>query len=163
MRYDVGSLLNMGPGYVPLALGGVLAALGVATVVKAYVAPDPAPEATSSAEDAAPTSDRAAPTSDREGERREGPREDDDDERLLAGIKLRPLLLVTAAILFFAYTVDGLGLLPASFGAGALASFAGSRPLRALLISAGITAASYIIFVALLQLRLPLVGDWLGG
>lgn len=156
MQYDVGSLLNMGPGYVPLALGGVLAALGVATVVKAYVAPDPAPEATSSAED-------AAPTSDREGDRREEPREYDGDERLLAGIKLRPLLLVTAAILFFAYTVDGLGLLPASFGAGALASFAGSRPLRALLISAGITAASYIIFVALLQLRLPLVGDWLGG
>lgn len=151
MRYDVGSLLNMGPGYVPLALGGVLAALGVATVVKAYVAPDPAPEATSSAEDAAPTSDRGEP------------REHDVDERLLAGLKWRPILLLTAAILFFAYTVDGLGLLPASFGAGALASFAGSRPLRALLISAGITAASYIIFVALLQLRLPLVGDWLGG
>jgi hypothetical protein len=150
LRYDVGSLLNMGPGYVPLALGGVLAALGVATVVKAYVAPDPAPEATSSTED--------APTSDREDAR-----EDQVDERLLAGLKLRPILLVTAAILFFAYTVDGLGLLPASFGAGALASFAGSRPLRGLLISAGITVASYIIFVVLLQLRLSLVGDWLGG
>ncbi|MCF4121684.1 tripartite tricarboxylate transporter TctB family protein [Antribacter sp. KLBMP9083] len=151
LRYDVGSLLGMGPGYVPLALGAVLAVLGVATVVKAYVAPDLAPEEVSTAVEDGRASDGG------------GAAEPEDAVRPLAGIKWRPLLFVMAGIVFFAYTVDGLGLLPASFGAGLLAALAGSRLPRALLVSAGLTVASYIIFVVLLQLRLSLVGDWLGG
>ena len=36
--YDIGSTLQMGPGYFPLALGGLLAALGAAIVVKGFLA-----------------------------------------------------------------------------------------------------------------------------
>lgn len=144
----------MGPGYVPLALGVVLAALGAVIVVKAYVAPDLAPGAVSDAapSDAAP-SDRATPDADV------------PDPRPLAGIQWRPMVAIFAAVGFFALTVDGLGLLPATFGTGLLAAMArpGTRPLRALVIAVGLALASWIIFVVLLQLRLALFGDWLGG
>jgi hypothetical protein len=154
----------MGPGYVPLVLGLVLAALGVVIVAKAYVAPDPAPGEVS---DAA-ASDRAvsdgevsgAATSDRVT-----PDADAPDLRPLAGIQWRPTVAIFAAVAFFALTVDGLGLLPATFGTGLLAAMArpGTRPLRALVIAVGLALTSWIIFVVLLQLRLALFGDWLGG
>jgi hypothetical protein len=38
LTYEVGSPLNMGPGYFPLVLGGVLALLGVIIVAKGFVA-----------------------------------------------------------------------------------------------------------------------------
>jgi hypothetical protein len=139
----------MGPGYVPLVLGLVLAALGGVIVAKAYVAPDPATGQVSDA----PSSDRATPDADA------------PDPRPLAGIQWRPTAAIFAAVAFFALTVDGLGLLPATFGTGLLAAMArpGTRPLRALVIAVGLALASWIIFVVLLQLRLALFGDWLGG
>ncbi|MEV0950840.1 tripartite tricarboxylate transporter TctB family protein [Promicromonospora sp. NPDC050249] len=169
LGYDLGSLLEMGPGYVPLALGLVLAALGGVIVAKAYVAPDPASGAVS---DAAP-SDRGVPdrgVSDGEASAtppsdRVVPDADVPDPRPLAGIQWRPTAAIFAAVGFFALTVDGLGLLPATFGTGLLAAMArpGTRPLRALTIAAGLALASWLIFVVLLQLRLALFGDWLGG
>ncbi|MEV0892613.1 tripartite tricarboxylate transporter TctB family protein [Promicromonospora sp. NPDC050262] len=163
LGYELGALLEMGPGYVPLALGLVLAALGLATVVKAYVAPDPAPGEVADVvpgdvvpADAVP--DDAAPHDAR-------PDDAAPDPRPLAGLRWRPTLAVFAAVVFFALTVEGLGLLPATFGTGLLAALArpGTRPLQALVIAAGLTAASWVIFVVLLQLRLPLLGDGLGG
>lgn len=38
LSYDIGTPLRMGPGYVPLVLGGLLAALGVGVVVKGFIA-----------------------------------------------------------------------------------------------------------------------------
>lgn len=38
LAYDVGTPLRMGPGYVPLALGILLAGLGVAVIVKGLLA-----------------------------------------------------------------------------------------------------------------------------
>lgn len=38
LAYDIGSPLSMGPGYVPLALGLLLAALGAGVVVKGIIA-----------------------------------------------------------------------------------------------------------------------------
>jgi hypothetical protein len=38
LTYEVGSPLNMGPGYFPLVLGGVLVLLGVVIVGKGFVA-----------------------------------------------------------------------------------------------------------------------------
>jgi hypothetical protein len=169
----------MGPGYVPFALGLVLAALGGVIVAKAYVAPDPAPGAVSDGGVSdggvpdAEVSDAAvsdggvadggvadAPPSDRMKLDPDAP-----DPRPLAGIQWRPTVAIFAAVGFFALTVDGLGLLPATFGTGLLAAMArsGTRPLRALVIAVGLTLASWIIFVVLLQLRLALFGDWLGG
>lgn len=36
-------------------------------------------------------------------------------------------------------------------------------PLKALAISGGLTVLCLGIFIGLLRLRLPLLGDWLGG
>lgn len=140
-RYDVGSLLRMGPGYFPLVVAALLVVLGVVIAVKAYIAPDLA-----------------------HIEDQEGP--DEDQEGLaFAGVRWQPTLLLTGAAIFFAATVDGLGLLPATFGTAVIAAFArpGARPLRVLAVAAGLTVACYVIFVVLLQLRLSLLGDWLGG
>ena len=38
LAYDIGTPLRMGPGYVPLALGGILVALGGGIVVKGFIA-----------------------------------------------------------------------------------------------------------------------------
>ena len=38
LTYEVGSPLNMGPGYFPLVLGGVLVLLGIVIVAKGFVA-----------------------------------------------------------------------------------------------------------------------------
>ena len=38
LSYDIGTPLRMGPGYVPLVLGGLLAVLGAAIVVKGFIA-----------------------------------------------------------------------------------------------------------------------------
>jgi hypothetical protein len=159
----------MGPGYVPFALGMVLAALGGVIVAKAYVAPDPAPGAVADgAMSDAPMSDAPlsdAPPSDAPPSDRMKPDPDAPDPRPLAGIQWRPTVAIFAAVGFFALTVDGLGLLPATFGTGLLAAMArsGTRPLRALVVAVGLTLASWVIFVVLLQLRLALFGDWLGG
>ena len=77
----------------------------------------------------------------------------------------RALVLLLAAIVFFGFTVRDLGLVPALFVSVLLAALAGRgvRIVPAVVIAAGLTALSVLIFVVLLQLRLPLVGPWLGG
>jgi hypothetical protein len=73
--------------------------------------------------------------------------------------------LLVAAIVFFGATIEGLGLAPTLLITTFIAALAGYRtgPLKALAISLGLTVLSLGIFVGLLQLRLPLFGDWLGG
>jgi hypothetical protein len=124
LAYDIGTPLRMGPGYVPLVLGGLLAALGAGVIVKGFVA---------------------------------GASEE------IGGLDWRAMILVTAAILFFGITVRGLGVAGALLGASLLASFARSQTSwkEALLIAAGLTALSVVIFIFALQLRLPLVGSWI--
>ncbi len=124
LAYSIGTPLRMGPGYVPLVLGGLLAVLGVAVIVKGFIA----------------------------GEGEE-----------IGGLDWRALILVSAAILFFGITVRGLGAVGALFGATLLAALARSQTSlkAALVIAAGITALSVVIFIFALQLRLPLVGPWI--
>lgn len=72
--------------------------------------------------------------------------------------------LLVAALLFFGYTVRGLGIVPTLFVTVFLAAMAGrqARVVPALVIAASLTALSVLIFVVALQLRLPYFGDWLG-
>lgn len=144
LRYELGTLLAMGPGYVPLVVACVLVALGTAIIVKAFVAPD--------------TAAPGVPARD-DGEAVPPMRLD------LRAFDWRAIALITAAPLFFGFTVSGLGLLPAAFGTGVLAAFArkGTSIVRVALTAAGLTLTSYLIFVVLLQVRLDLFGDWLGG
>lgn len=72
---------------------------------------------------------------------------------------------LVAGIVFFGATVEGLGLAPVLFVTTFVAALAcrGVGPAKAMAISAGLTVLCLGIFVGLLQLRLPLLGDWLGG
>jgi putative tricarboxylic transport membrane protein len=124
LAYDIGTPVRMGPGYVPLALGIVLAALGIVVILKGFIAGEGEP---------------------------------------IGEVDWRAVVLVTAALLFFGLTVRGFGVVGALFGASLLATLARSQtsPREALVIGAGITALSVVIFIVALQLRLPLVGPWI--
>ena len=73
--------------------------------------------------------------------------------------------LLVAAILFFGSTVQGLGLVPALLVTVLLSALAGHRTgvLPAAVIAGSLTVLCVLIFVIVLQLRLPLFGPWLGG
>ena len=131
-RYEMGSALKMGPGYVPVALGGILTVLGVVIAVQAFRGGDP------------------------------HVRETEDERGPVPWVRGGMLV---AAVVFFGAAVRGLGLAPTLFVTTFIAALAGHRngPLRALIIAGCLTALSLGIFVGLLQLRLPLFGDWLGG
>lgn len=124
LTYDVGSTLEMGPGYFPLALGGILVLIGVLIIGKGFIAGEGTP---------------------------------------IGHIPWRSIVLLTAAILFFGFTVRGLGLVPALLVTVALAGFSEPRAgiVWPIVISIGLTALSVLIFVVALQLRLPLLGSWL--
>lgn len=81
----------------------------------------------------------------------------------IGGLEWRAVILITAGLLFFGLTVRGLGVVIALFGAVLLGALARSRttPVEAVAIAVGLTVLSVVIFIVLLQLRLPLVGPWL--
>jgi len=87
------------------------------------------------------------------------------DEGEIGRVPWRSLALLMGAVLFFGFTVRGLGLVPALFVTVLLAALAGFqvRLVPALVIATGLTALCYLIFVVALQLRLPVLGIWLGG
>ena len=139
LRYDIGSALRMGTGYVPLVLGATLAVLGLAIVVQGVVA--------------RARSGSGAPAPDEHADHERGPVP-----------WLRGALLI-ASVVVFGLTVQGLGLAVSLFVTTYLAAIAGHRngPLKAAVVAAGLTVLSLVIFVGLLQLRLPIRGEWLGG
>jgi hypothetical protein len=123
--YELGSTLEMGPGYFPLVLGGILAVLGVVIVVKGYLA---------------------------------------GETGAIGPVAWRAAILITGAIVFFGLTVRGLGLVPSIFATAVLSGIAGHRTglVLPLVIAVGLTIVSVLIFVVALQLRLPLIGPWIG-
>jgi hypothetical protein len=84
-------------------------------------------------------------------------------EELIGSIPWRAVILLTVAFIFFALTVRNLGVVPSLFVTVLLAAFASERigVVGALAIGVGLTVASVVIFVVLLQLTLPLFGPWL--
>lgn len=138
LGYDIGSAFKMGPGYVPLTLGCVLVLLGA--LVLGHGVLITLGHRTVEQELLA-SADEEAPMPWRRGG------------------------LLVAAVILFGLTVDGLGIGVATFVAAFLAALAGHRNslLKALVVAAGLTALCLVIFVALLQLRVPVLGTWLGG
>ncbi len=124
LGYEVGSPLNMGPGYVPLALGIVLMGLGGLIIVKGFIAGEGEP---------------------------------------IGDVDWRAVVLITASLLFFGITVRGLGVVVSLFIATLMAAMARSATSirEALLIAAGLTVLSILIFIVALQLRLPMIGPWI--
>ena len=132
--YELGTAFRMGPGYVPLVLGGLLALLGLG-IIGVGVARWRAAEGEAL------------------GESHHG------------AVPWRAIALLTASIFVFGAGVDPLGLVPALLVTTFLAGLADrdNSVLAAVVIAVGLTAACVVIFVLLLQLRLPLIGSMLGG
>ncbi|MFC4111699.1 tripartite tricarboxylate transporter TctB family protein [Nonomuraea zeae] len=125
LGYELGTPLRMGPGAFPLLVGVLVAAMGLAIVIKGLIA----------------------------------------GEVISFGpIPWRAVGVIVLAVLFFGFTVRGLGFVPTSAVTALLTTLASTRvrPLTALAVAAGLTLASTLIFVVGLQLRIPLWGPWLG-
>lgn len=129
-RYDVGTALQMGSGYVPILLGGLLTVLGVVIFATGFRGGDPIVVATKRGQ-----------------------------------VPWRQAALLLGAIVFFGLTVGGLGLAPCLLVTTFIAALAGHNtgPIKAAVIAIGLTALCLLVFVTLLQLRLPLLGEWFGG
>jgi hypothetical protein len=132
--YELGTAFRMGPGYVPLVLGGLLALLGASVIGIGVL------RWRASGEPLTGVPHHGA-------------------------IPWRAIALLTASILVFGAGVDPLGLIPALLVTTFLAGLADrdNSVLAAAVIAVGLTAACVVIFVVLLQLRLPLIGSMLGG
>jgi hypothetical protein len=78
-------------------------------------------------------------------------------------IPWRAIATIVVAVLFFGFTVRRLGFVPTSAVTALLTTLASSRIrlLVAVAVAAALTAASTLIFVVGLQLRIPLWGPWL--
>jgi hypothetical protein len=74
----------------------------------------------------------------------------------------RAVTLIVGGVVIFALTVRGAGLVPATFLAALTASLASRKtsPVGAIVMAAGLTAMSVLVFVVALSLRLPLLGTW---
>lgn len=158
LQYELGTLLQMGPGFFPLVLALIIVGVGVAVVIKGLVAPSRTiTELQGGADDESAPVDGLAKALD-EGVDAVATTEQPES---FGRIPWRAVLLVTAALLWFALTIGVLGLLPAAFGTMMLAAYArsGARLLQSVLTAAGLTALSWLIFVVGLQLRVPLLGS----
>ena len=160
-RYELGSALQMGPGYYPLVLGGLLVALGVGVAVEGLFRRRNPREAAVRDSTRAPV-----PRDDAGGDDAGGDDADSDDT---AGEQRGPvpwmsMALVVAAIVAFALGVRELGLVPALLIATFLAALAGRRnAVWAAGVAVGLTVLCVLIFVVALQLRLPLFGSLFTG
>lgn len=78
-------------------------------------------------------------------------------------IPWRAVGVIVLAVVFFGYSVRGLGFVPTSAVTALLTALASRqvRLLTALAVAAGLTVAGALIFVVGLQLRIPLWGPWL--
>jgi hypothetical protein len=82
------------------------------------------------------------------------------DDITFGPVPWRAVGLIVSAVVFFGFFVRRLGFVPTSFVTALLTALASRRvrPLTALLVAVGLTAAATLIFILGLQLRLPLWG-----
>jgi putative tricarboxylic transport membrane protein len=76
-------------------------------------------------------------------------------------IKLRPLAAIAVAVAVFALTLEPLGLAPATIALVLISSIAAPRwrPMRTIVLTVVMTAAVYVIFIAILQMPFALL-NW---
>lgn len=131
--YHVGTLGQMGPGFVPVALGLVLAGIGLLITVGGFTAPSP---------------DAVAHGADH------GPVQPPD---------WRGLVAIVLGVLSFILLGERGGMAMAAF-AVVFISALGDRNNRlrdAVLLAAGMTVVAVAVFYYGLQIRLPLLPEWL--
>ena len=80
-------------------------------------------------------------------------------------IAWRALVFLTIAIVVFAATAEGLGMMPGTFVAALIASIASRTmmPLMAMATAAGIAIFSTLVFTIGLHVPIPIFGAWFGG
>ncbi len=160
-RYELGTALQMGPGYYPLVLGGLLVALGVGVAMEGLLRRRGSRHAPVRDTAPAPAAGDDAGEDDPGGGHVDGD-DADGDER--GPVPWTSMALVVAAIVAFALGVRELGLVPALLIATFLAALAGRRrAVWAAGVAVGLTVLCVLIFVVALQLRLPLVGSLFTG
>jgi hypothetical protein len=127
-EYPLSTIRSIGPGYFPIMIGVVLALLGVGVAFQGM--------SFSGAVSEVPTQEQ----------------EDDD------GIAIRPLIMITLAVVAFGVTVRPLGLAAATVALVTLSSLAGREFgwLKVILLSAGLIALSWLTFIYLLGLPMTL-------
>jgi hypothetical protein len=125
--YRIGQLTAMGPGFLPVALGVLLALIGIGLGVRAV----------------------------REIVTEADPNGGDRPESL-PGIRFRPLVAVVAGMGVWALAVERVGLVPATAALVGLASLAlpSSRARSVIWLALALGAAGYVLFV--MQLGVPL-------
>jgi hypothetical protein len=178
LAYDLGTPLAMGPGAFPFWTAVLLIALGVAVLVKAWFAPsreETFVEEPTTEEAAAGESTLDALAAAKASQAEPGPFVtrptpvvgglDHGDPLGFGRIPWRPLLVVLAVVVFFALTIDGLGLVVTSFVSVVGVSFAreGTTWKQALLTGAILTLLSWLVFSLLLRLNVSAIGPWIGG
>ena len=131
-EYPLGTMRSIGPGYFPIMIGIALALLGAGIAFQGMSFSGAAGATTSQDQDQA--------------------REDDD------GIAIRPLIMITLAVVAFGVTVRPFGLAIATVTLVALSSLAGREfgLLKVILLSAGLIALSWLTFIYLLGLPMTL-------
>jgi len=84
------------------------------------------------------------------------------DGKPIGPVPWRGLVLLTAAVLFFGFTIRGLGLAPSLFVTVLLAAFSSHRTtiVSALAMAFGLTAFCILVFVEALGMPVPLLGPW---
>ena len=131
-HYPIGTALRMSTGYVPRLLCWLLMALGAVVLIQGLLE-QPAPEPA--------------------GER--GP-----EDGVIA--QLRPVVVVTIALIAFALTLESLGLVLSILALTVIASFA-TRELKlweTIAAAAGLSVLTYAIFVFGLSLPIPVWPEW---
>ena len=84
------------------------------------------------------------------------------DGEAIGVVPWRAIVLLLTAVIVFALTVRGLGLVPSTLIAVLLAALASRRatPVSVVLVSVGLTVLCVLVFVVALSLRLTLIGPW---
>jgi hypothetical protein len=135
-HYTVGTAARMGPGYFPLLLGGLLVLLGSLITLFALIEPTP-------------------------------------DGSPIGAFAWRPLVFVLGANLAFGLLLGGLpsldiapmGLVAAIFALTIISSRAGSQFVwrEVLVLAAVLSAGSYVAFIWLLKLQMPVWPAFITG
>lgn len=84
------------------------------------------------------------------------------DRTEISGFSARGFVLIIGALLFFGFTVRGLGLAPALFGTVLMAAFASRRTgiVAAFVLAFGLPAFCVAIFTYGLGVPVPVFGPW---
>jgi len=129
----ISNVSNMGPGYFPLILSGILILLGLIVLVSS-----PKPIAGLAV------------------------LEEDEPINPPGAVPWRGIFFLTGALLFFGLLVRPLGLGPALGGAVALSAFASRkwRVLPTIIMTVVMVALGWAVFIKLLGMPVPFLGPW---